>query len=109
GSYRDRLDLDPRTERQGGDLERRSRRRRVTEEARVDRVERGEVADVRKEAGRLDDIVERERSRLEDGRQVEQHALGLCLDAALDEGAGRRIDAELSCAEDEAGCADRLA
>ena len=65
---RDDLDLDPRSLRQGGDTDRRARRRRIGHEPTVDAVDDREVGHIDEEDRRLDHVAPRRPRRIEDAR-----------------------------------------
>src|SRR3990172_7132924 len=106
---RDGLDLDAGTARQGRDLDCRARwRGGLSKEARVGRVERLELAEVREVDCRLYDVLQGGAGRLEDGFEVLQDALRLRLDAPADKLPRRRVEGDLPRQEEEVAGADGL-
>ena len=84
------------------------RRRRIRHVPSVDLVQRGEVVGVGVEDRCLDDVGHRRPGGIEDGREVAERLLGLCLDAVGGR-AGRRVDARGAGAEHQAAGDDCLA
>src|SRR5262245_35985076 len=94
------LDLHRRARRQRRHLDRRASRAVLTDLRLVQRVDDGEAAEVGEEDPDLRDVAPTRARVGEHAAQVGEHLLRLGLDAARHERAGRRVDADLTCAHD---------
>src|SRR6266508_1147918 len=104
----DGLYLDKQARRKLGHLERRTRRRLVTDMLRVDLIHAVKVVEVRQEDGRLDEAIHSASGGLEDRPQVRQGLLRLLLDRLPDRRWIVGLDSHLSGDEDEPRGLDRL-
>ena len=92
----ERLHLHERVHGQRRNSHNRAGRKIRGEEGAVHLVDHVHVADVAHEDGDPRDVVQRVVDALDDGLEVLEALLGLLEDAALDDGAGLRVDGELS-------------
>src|SRR4029453_13193141 len=104
----DCLDLDPGTGRQRGHLYGRARGMRVREVARIELVHERHLAEVDQGDGSLDDVLEPVAGRAQHRRQVVEGPHQLLARAALDQTAGRGVDADLAGEEHQLARQHRL-
>src|SRR3954469_857820 len=101
GLVGDRVDLDAKAVTwQAGDLHGRARRTVIVEHPRVDTVHLLELAHVEQEDAAAEDMLQIGSSGLQNGLDVSEYLLGLCLDVGRD-GASRGINAALPRNEDQ--------
>ncbi len=93
---RDDLDFHVRAFWQRGHLDGGAGRKISREKFRVNLVHRGEIGEAREEHRAFDDVGEGQVLVVQDGLEVEQHALGLGLDVARDEVAGGGVQRNLA-------------